>query len=79
MGKPATTAKAEAGAVLALAALSVTTKVDGVRVDCAGLHWAGESVVPASSLTATQIEQLKADERLVVKEVELPADAPPAT
>jgi hypothetical protein len=47
-------------------------------VDCAGARWAGRSEVPAASLTAAQLDQLKANKSLKVDEIERDAEEPDA-
>ena len=50
----------------------VTTKTPE-RVHSAALYWAGASHVPVSSLSAAQLQQLRADERLTVEDLEIEA------
>ncbi|MDO9094439.1 MAG: hypothetical protein Q8R98_28885 [Rubrivivax sp.] len=47
-------------------------------VDCAGARWAGRSEVPASTITAAQLDQLKAHKSLKVEEIERDAEEPDA-
>lgn len=54
--------------------LLVTTKTPE-RVHAAGLDWAGASHVPVSTLSTSQVEQLRGDERLQVQDLEIEAPA----
>jgi hypothetical protein len=55
--------------------LRVETASADTRVEAAGAFWAGVSEVPLASLTARQVELLKADAQLKVTDTERPAEA----